>query len=112
MRGNRVSTPASKISRFETGGYALDAARRSLSIATSGLQALEAQFQEPEFSATFLRAINRIMKMRGRLIVTGIGKSGIVARKMTATLTSTGAPAIWRTPAMVILAWLRPTIWC
>ena len=95
MRGNRVSTPASKILRFGTGGYALDAARRSLSIATSGLQALEAQFQEPEFSATFLRAIDLIMKMRGRLIVTGIGKSGIVARKMTATLTSTGTPAIF-----------------
>lgn len=35
------------------------------------------------------------MKMRGRLIVTGIGKSGIVAQRMTATLTFTGTPAIF-----------------
>ncbi|MGE4322812.1 MAG: SIS domain-containing protein [Sphingobium sp.] len=39
------------------------------------------------------------MNVRGRVIVTGMGKSGIVARKMTATLTSTGTPAIYLHPA-------------
>src|SRR3546814_16253037 len=39
------------------------------------------------------------MNVRGRLIVTGMGKSGIIARKMTATLTSTGTPAIFLHPA-------------
>ncbi len=39
------------------------------------------------------------MSVRGRLIVTGMGKSGIVARKMTATLTSTGTPALFMHPA-------------
>ncbi len=40
-----------------------------------------------------------IIHIRGRVIVTGMGKSGIVARKMTATLTSTGTPAIYLHPA-------------
>ncbi|WP_422634911.1 KpsF/GutQ family sugar-phosphate isomerase [Sphingobium sp.] len=77
----------------------METACRSLSIAASGLNALEAQFAERDFSATFLRLIGVIMNVRGRVIVTGIGKSGIVARKMTATLTSTGTPAIFLHPA-------------
>lgn len=64
-----------------------------------GLNALQAKFAEREFSANFLRLVSIIMSVRGRVIVTGIGKSGIVARKMTATLTSTGTPAIFLHPA-------------
>ena len=94
-----MSTLASKIVPFGSGVHVLETARRSLSIATSGLQALEAQFQDREFSTTFLRVIGVILNVRGRVIVTGIGKSGIVARKMTATLTSTGTPAIFLHPA-------------
>lgn len=60
---------------------------------------MEAKFSDREFSATFLRLVGVIMNVRGRVIVTGIGKSGIVARKMTATLTSTGTPAIFLHPA-------------
>ncbi|WP_420144814.1 KpsF/GutQ family sugar-phosphate isomerase [Sphingobium sp.] len=77
----------------------METACRSLSIAADGLNALEAKFAERDFAATFLRVIGVIMKVRGRVIVTGIGKSGIVARKMTATLTSTGTPAIFLHPA-------------
>lgn len=94
-----MSTPASKIVPFGSGGRIVETACRSLAIAASGLNALEAKFAEPEFAATFLRVIGVIMKVRGRVIVTGIGKSGIVARKMTATLTSTGTPAIFLHPA-------------
>lgn len=94
-----MSTPASKIIPFASGAHVVDTARRSLLIAAAGLQALEAQFQDREFSATFLRVVGLIMKVRGRVIVTGIGKSGIVARKMTATLTSTGTPALFLHPA-------------
>lgn len=63
------------------------------------MRALEARFTKREFAATFLRLVGVIMNVRGRVIVTGIGKSGIVARKMTATLTSTGTPAIFLHPA-------------
>jgi arabinose-5-phosphate isomerase len=77
----------------------VETACRSLSIAATGINALEAKFAERDFAATFLRVIGVIMKVRGRVIVTGIGKSGIVARKMTATLTSTGTPALFLHPA-------------
>ncbi|EQB30473.1 KpsF/GutQ [Sphingobium ummariense RL-3] len=60
---------------------------------------MEARFSRRDFAATFLRLVGVIMNVRGRVIVTGIGKSGIVARKMTATLTSTGTPAIFLHPA-------------
>ncbi|MBJ7444922.1 MAG: KpsF/GutQ family sugar-phosphate isomerase [Sphingobium sp.] len=94
-----MSTLASKIVPFGSGGRIVKAACHSLSVAALGLNALEAQFAERDFAATFVRLIGVIMNVRGRVIVTGIGKSGIVARKMTATLTSTGTPAIFLHPA-------------
>ena len=97
-KGECVST-VSNIVPFKSGGHIVETACRSLAVAASGLNALEAQFAERDFAGTFLRLIGLIMNMRGRLIVTGIGKSGIVARKMTATLTSTGTPAIFLHPA-------------
>lgn len=94
-----MSISVSKVVPFGTGGRIVESACRSLSIAASGLHALEARFADREFAATFLRVIGVIMNVRGRVIVTGIGKSGIVSRKMTATLTSTGTPAIFLHPA-------------
>jgi arabinose-5-phosphate isomerase len=46
----------------------------------------------------FVRAIELLRHVRGRVIVTGVGKSGIVARKLAATLTSTGTPASFLHP--------------
>ncbi len=46
----------------------------------------------------FTRAVETIYKSKGRVIVTGIGKSGIIGRKIAATLTSTGTPAIFLHP--------------
>src|SRR5437764_13821055 len=43
----------------------------------------------------FARAIELLLACRGRVIVTGIGKSGIVCRKVAATLASTGTPAFF-----------------
>ncbi len=48
----------------------------------------------PDFS----RAVELIHQARGRVIVTGIGKSGLVGKKIAATLTSTGTPAIFLHP--------------
>ena len=50
----------------------------------------------------FHEAINLIYKTRGRVIVTGIGKSGIIGRKIAATLNSTGTPALFLHPAEAI----------
>jgi arabinose-5-phosphate isomerase len=46
-------------------------------------------------SPEFERAVRVIAACRGRIILTGIGKSGIVANKIAATLTSTGTPAVY-----------------
>jgi arabinose-5-phosphate isomerase len=46
----------------------------------------------------FARAVTLIAESRGRVIVSGVGKSGIVARKIAATLTSTGTPATFLHP--------------
>ena len=43
----------------------------------------------------FTDAVNLICKCRGRIIVTGMGKTGIIGRKIAATLSSTGTPSIW-----------------
>ncbi len=46
----------------------------------------------------FVRAVRLILQSEGRVIVTGLGKSGIVARKIAATLTSTGTPSLFIHP--------------
>ncbi|SCW77091.1 arabinose-5-phosphate isomerase [Sphingobium faniae] len=89
----------SNIVPFKSGGHIIEAACRSLAVAADGINALEARFAERDFAATFLRLVGLVMNVRGRVIVTGIGKSGLVARKMTATLTSTGTPALFLHPA-------------
>lgn len=49
--------------------------------------------------AVFLRAVDAVLACRGRLVVTGMGKSGHVGRKIAATLASTGTPAFFMHPA-------------
>jgi arabinose-5-phosphate isomerase len=43
----------------------------------------------------FTKAVDTIAKCKGRVIVTGMGKTGIVGRKIAATLSSTGTPSLW-----------------
>ncbi len=50
----------------------------------------------------FERAVRLLLDCRGRVIVTGMGKSGIICRKIAATLTSTGTPAFFLHPAEAI----------
>ena len=63
-----------------------------------GLRALEAALQNG-LRAPFEAAIGVITGARGRVVVTGMGKSGHVARKIAATLSSTGTPAFFLHPA-------------
>jgi arabinose-5-phosphate isomerase len=49
--------------------------------------------------ARFVAAVELLRNCRGRVIVTGMGKSGIICRKIAATLTSTGTPALFLHPA-------------
>jgi len=52
--------------------------------------------------ASFDRAVGLLHECRGRVIVTGMGKSGIICRKLAATLSSTGTPAFFLHPAEAI----------
>lgn len=53
---------------------------------------------EERLDASFARAVETIAAAPGRVVVSGIGKSGIVGRKIAATLTSTGTPAVFLHP--------------
>jgi len=48
---------------------------------------------------TFASAVRKILECRGRVVTTGIGKAGAIARKIAATLSSTGSPALFLHPA-------------
>jgi len=71
----------------------LDLAREVLTIEAEGIATLI-----PKLDASFSQAVNLIYRARGRVIVTGVGKSGIVARKLVATFNSTGTPALFLHP--------------
>lgn len=53
----------------------------------------------PRIDDRFLAAVDKILACRGRIVITGMGKSGIIGRKMAATLASTGTPAFYLHPA-------------
>jgi arabinose-5-phosphate isomerase len=79
----------------EGSGDAADAvrsARNTLSLEIRGLTALLTAL-DSELGARFDDAVARIREARGRVIVTGMGKSGHVGRKLAATFASTGTPA-------------------
>ena len=48
-----------------------------------------------KLDANFVKAVDLIIKCRGRVIVTGMGKTGIIGRKIASTLSSTGTPSLW-----------------
>ena len=73
---------------------ALDLAREVLSIEAAAVRALTQRIDE-----TFLHALNIILSCEGRVIVSGMGKSGHIARKIASTLSSTGTPAYFVHPA-------------
>jgi len=54
---------------------------------------------EDRLGETFSRAVELVAHSTGRVIVAGVGKSGLVGRKIAATLTSTGTPAVFLHPA-------------
>jgi arabinose-5-phosphate isomerase len=72
----------------------LAAAFRTLQTESDGLAALAAAMADG-LGGPFLEAVETIRAARGRVIVTGIGKSGHIARKIAATLASTGTPAFF-----------------
>jgi arabinose-5-phosphate isomerase len=73
---------------------AVHSALRTLDAEASGITALAAALQS-DLGVPFAAAADLIRNARGRLIVTGLGKSGHIARKIAATFASTGTPAFF-----------------
>jgi arabinose-5-phosphate isomerase len=76
-----------------SGADRIERGRRVLRIERDALADLEVRLDE-----SFARAVELIAASRGRVIVAGVGKSGLIGRKVAATLTSTGTPASFLHP--------------
>jgi len=76
---------------------AIDSALRTLEAEASGVEALAAAIRD-RLGPAFIAAIDLIRASQGRVIVTGMGKSGHVGRKIAATFASTGTPALFVHP--------------
>ncbi len=84
----------------------LDTAKKTIAIEANALLELGANLGKP-----LALAVEALLKMKGRLVITGIGKSAIVAQKIVATLNSTGTPSLFMHAADAIhgdLGMIRP----
>ncbi len=87
-----MKSAAAAVRPFD-GPRALELARDTLGIEAQALQALS-----DRLSPAFAQVVERILALRGRVVVMGMGKSGHVGRKIAATLASTGTPAFFVHP--------------
>lgn len=71
----------------------IDSARRVFDDEIAGLRAVRDRIGEE-----LVTAVDAIYRCKGRLIVSGVGKSGLIAKKIAATLTSTGTPSLYLHP--------------
>lgn len=72
----------------------IDSARRTIAIENQCIADLTERLDQ-----SFVKACELILSCEGRIVVTGMGKSGHIARKIAATLSSTGTPAMFVHPA-------------
>lgn len=72
----------------------LDVARNTLKIEAEGILSLI-----PRLGANFEKAAQMILQCQGKVVFTGIGKSGHIAKKLTSTFSSTGTPSLYLHPA-------------
>lgn len=68
----------------------LDTAKRTVQLEAESVAGLQAYLDDD-----FVKAVELIFKSSGRLVVSGIGKSAIIAQKIVATLNSTGTPSLY-----------------
>src|SRR5476651_467389 len=85
---------ASRMDKIAPSKTVLDLARQVLAIEAEAIQSLAARL-----GSTFFDAVSLLLNCNGRVVVSGIGKSGHIARKFAATLASTGTPALFIHPA-------------
>jgi arabinose-5-phosphate isomerase len=80
------------------GGPAVDSALRTLDAEAGGVTAISGAMRGA-LGQAFIQAVDKIKASRGRVIVSGMGKSGHIGRKIAATLASTGTPSFFVHPA-------------
>lgn len=76
----------------------ISSARRTCEIEANGIAHLSAGLEGP-LGASFTSAVDAIKTASGRVVLSGMGKSGQIARKIASTLSSTGCPAIFIHPS-------------
>jgi arabinose-5-phosphate isomerase len=86
--------PLTHTSGTEDANAAVQSALRTLEVGSGGIAAIVAALQGP-LGGAFADSVELIRNAKGRVIVTGLGKSGHIARKVAATLASTGTPAFF-----------------
>jgi arabinose-5-phosphate isomerase len=89
-----MKTAPSSAGRASREGTALAMAREVLEIEAKAVSDLIGSLDQ-----RFVQAVDTILNCRGRVVVSGIGKSGHIARKIASTLASTGTPAFFVHPA-------------
>ncbi len=74
----------------------------SLAKKTASLQINELKKIKSVFNKSFIRAVDLILNCKGKVICAGIGKSGLIARKISATFSSVGIPSFFCDPAQAL----------
>ena len=88
-----MTTQTNLATEFDT-GRAIELARNALDIEAAAVLGLKKHLGD-----SFASAVKMMLRVRGRVVVMGMGKSGHIARKIAATLASTGTPAMFVHPA-------------
>ncbi len=83
----------------ETEAAVVGSITRTMAKAVEGISALAARFaSDPNLSSSFVKAVELIANSGGRVVVSGVGKSGHVGRKIAATMASTGTSSYFVHP--------------
>ena len=72
----------------------IETAKRVLQIEADAVLALQSRIDD-----NFTQAVKMILECRGKVVVTGMGKSGLICQKIAATMASTGTPTFFLHPA-------------
>jgi arabinose-5-phosphate isomerase len=80
--------------KIETEKDVIEIGKRVIRIEANAVAELEDRIDE-----NFAEVVDLILRSTGRVVITGVGKSGIIARKIVATMNSTGTPALYLHPA-------------
>src|SRR5512146_2360479 len=81
-------------SAMQSNNMSIEQAKKVLQIEADAVRSLI-----DRVDGNFVRAVEMILECEGRVVVTGMGKSGLIGKKIAATLASTGTPGILMQPA-------------